>query len=250
MLFISLLLGGVGAYWHLVDGFSKSTPEVSVDNAEDLVSYQKYNMAVWRFSRDAFETNSELNILVVGNSFARDFINAGVENGFFKKSNLIYRDKIANHDDELTLLLPGSKGLIKNADYVIFASGYGKENALQTINTIALLGEISDAKTLVIGTKNFGWNNNAVMLLPENERYSYRAKVLPEIAKHESDAVEIIPKAIYISILRLLIDSEGRVPVFTPEKKFISQDRRHFTQHGAEYVGKLLFEDPLLSQLK
>jgi peptidoglycan/LPS O-acetylase OafA/YrhL len=250
MLSSSVVLAGVGGYWHFKAGFSQSTAEVSIDGVDNPVTYHQYNMSVWRFAKNKFESNGKLNILVVGNSFARDFINAGLENGFFEKSNLVYREKIASHDDNYTSLLPESKELIDNADYVVFASGYGKENAIQTMNTIALFDVFSDAKTLVIGTKNFGWNNNAVMLLPKAERYVYRTKVLPEIIKYENDAQEIIPETMYISILQCLIDSEGRVPVFTPAGKFISQDRRHFTQYGAEYVGKLLFQHPQLSQLK
>ena len=145
---------------------------------------------------------------------------------------------------------PDAKRLVANADYIIFASGYNSKTARQTMEAITLIREVSSAKLIVIGNKNFGWNNNAIMLLPEAERYMFRANVLPEILKQERDAMAIIPESIYVSIFDVLLDVDERVPVFTPERKFISQDRRHFTKYGARYVGGLLCEHPLLSRLK
>lgn len=73
--------------------------------------------------------------------------------------------------------------------------------------------------------------------------------MLPIVIKQEREAAAIIPKSMYVSIFDVLIDENHCVPVFTPSLKFISQDRRHFTQHGAEYVGGLLFQHPLLAPL-
>ena len=44
----------------------------------------------------------------------------------------------------------------------------------------------------------------------------------------------------YIDLIEPIIDERQRVPVFTPDKKFISQDTRHLTQAGARYYADLL----------
>ena len=242
----SLFLAGVGGYWHLKAGFSQSVPEVSIDGVENPLTYHQYNMNVWRFAKEEFHDDGKRNVLVVGNSFARDFINAAVDNDYLTTSNLVYRESIAEHKDDGTHLLASEKTLLEEADVIIFGSGL----ALQIMETIKQMNQITEAEVIVIGPKNFGWNNNAVMLLPEDERYRYHTKPMAGLLKAEKSMLNSIPEEIYVSIFDLLTDEEGRFPVFTPDRKFISQDRRHFTQPGAEYVGKILFEHPLLAPLK
>lgn len=246
MALTSLVLAGVGGYWHLKAGFSQSVPEVSIDGEENPLTYHQYNMAVWRYAQEEFHDNGQPNVLVVGNSFARDVINAALANNYLTSSNLVYREAIARHQDNATKLMDSAKALLEKADVVIFGSGI----ASQVMETIRQIRMISDTQVIAIGPKNFGWNNNAVMLLPEDERYSYRTKPLAEVSEHEKVASAIIPEEIYVSLFELLADEEGLFPVFTPEGKFISLDRRHFTQHGAEYVGGIIFEHPLLLPLK
>jgi hypothetical protein len=47
----------------------------------------------------------------------------------------------------------------------------------------------------------------------------------------------------YIDLIGLLIDSNNKLPVFTKECKFISQDCRHLTKPGAIYIANLLEND-------
>ena len=45
-------------------------------------------------------------------------------------------------------------------------------------------------------------------------------------------------------------DGSGTVPVFTPERKFISQDRKHLTRAGARWLGPKVFAAPQFAFLK
>lgn len=250
VLLFSVLFIGTGGFWHLKAGFSQSTPEVSIDGVENPKTYSQFNMSVHRYKDREFHENGKLNVLVAGNSFARDFVNSGVSNGYFGSCNLVYRTSLATHGGDRSELNSEVIALVEKADYIIFASGYDRTSATQTMNTVELIREVSTAKFIVIGTKNFGWNNNAIMRLPYEERYSFRAKALAEWIDYEREALEVIPESIYVSIFDYILDDEGRVPVFTPGKKFISLDRRHLTQHGAEYLGGIIFEHPLLHEFK
>ena len=247
---VSLVLAGVGAHWHLVAGYSQSVPEIALDADQPQMTYKQYNDSVTRFRLAEFSSEHDYNVLIVGNSFARDFVNAGLANNYFSNHNLVYQPVIAAPSVHHIMLKEGVGSLLLDADFIIFASGYDHRRAIDTLNTIKLISKVSSAKSIVLGNKNFGWNNNAVMLMPEDERYSFRAKVSDAVLAHEAEAQEIIPPAIYVSWFDVLMDWENRVPVFTPTRKFISQDRRHFTQHGAKYVGAMLFEHPLLEELK
>jgi hypothetical protein len=44
----------------------------------------------------------------------------------------------------------------------------------------------------------------------------------------------------YINLLEVIIDKEGKVPVFTPNCKFISHDCNHLIHSGAEYFAQKL----------
>jgi hypothetical protein len=44
----------------------------------------------------------------------------------------------------------------------------------------------------------------------------------------------------YIDLIELIADSEGKVLVFSPDGKFLSQDTVHFTKFGALLFARLL----------
>ena len=81
------------------------------------------------------------------------------------------------------------------------------------------------------------------MRLPALDRYGYRARPLATtIEANEAGRALLGPD--YVDLLALLDNGDGRVPVFTPDRKFISQDRWHVTQPGAAYVGAILLRHP------
>ena len=88
------------------------------------------------------------------------------------------------------------------------------------------------------------------MRLGEATKYSYRTKVLDDVWRFNERMAQTLPPSYFVNLLGLIADQDGRVPVFTPERKIISQDREHLTQAGAKYVGKILFEHRLLEKLK
>ncbi|MEO6716636.1 MAG: hypothetical protein ABIM50_05240 [Novosphingobium sp.] len=102
---------------------------------------------------------------------------------------------------------------------------------------------------VVLGLKNFGYNNNAVMLLPEAQRYAYRTKPLAPIYRDNAEARRAIPTRYYVDLFAILNDGTGTVPVFTPDRKLISQDRHHLTRAGAKFLGEKLFAQPQFSWL-
>ncbi len=207
-----------------------------------------YNEGPYRYRYAPFDDSKPLKLLVLGNSFARDFINAGMENLYFREVSLSYVEDVpaciqreADVNDRL-------KQLLAAADYVVLGS---PPDTLACFRRDAEVFEkLGATRLVVIGIKNFGWNMNAVMRLDESVRYSYRAEVLEEARAENADAVRTLPAESFVNLIAILADENGRVPVFTPDRKIISQDREHLTKAGAAYVGRLMFEHPLLQPLK
>ncbi|RWQ68673.1 acyltransferase family protein [Mesorhizobium sp.] len=236
-----------GLAMHFTAGFYRSWPELA-GNDPGFGPHQNvaFNMSAFRLLNLPFKADpDQVKILVIGNSFARDFINMGIESGRLEEQTLTYSD--IGHC--VSTFPPDLENNIRQADFIVLASGVDAATLPCAQNRIAQFRTVTMAKVLVIGTKNFGWNNNAIMLLPPEQRYSYRAFPSAKAVEADHVAANGIDPDVYIDLLRIISDGDGRVPVFTPDHKFISQDREHLTRAGAKFIGNILFEHPALKAI-
>lgn len=187
------------------------------------------------------------NLLVIGSSFARDFINMGHETGAFEGLTISYVDFTPCRDKSPPAALFARA---QKAGAVVLGSGITGEDPACIMDLVRQFEGAGAAHVVVLGTKNFGFNNNAVMLLPEARRYAFRARPLAEVAADNAAARAAIPARYYVDLLALMDDGSGTVPVFTPERKFISQDRRHLTRPGAAWLGRIVFAQPQFAFLR
>jgi hypothetical protein len=172
----SVAVIAIGLAMHLTSGFFASWPELA-DNDATFGARQNiaYNLRPLAYLDRGFDAHSSRpKLLVLGNSQARDFINMALESGHIDGVELSYSNFGACDFGASTPLLQEN---ISRADFIVLGSGYSKCAA----RGLAQLRELTRAKLIVIGIKNFGWNNNAVMLLPAAERYSFRTKPLARI---------------------------------------------------------------------
>lgn len=236
----------IGLSMHVTGGFYQSRPEFAEgDTGFSARDNEDFNLEPYRF-RDLPlpPAGGRANILVLGNSFARDFINMGLAANQLGHHNISYSD-----EDDCAPLTPAMRANAPRADFIVMASDISRRRTPCVQRRIAEFRTISRARPIVLGPKNFGWNNNAVMRLDPGARYAYRARPLAEIVATNDLGRASFPPEIYVDVLAMLMDANGRVPVFTPDRKFISQDRRHTTRAGARYVGALIFTHPLLRAL-
>jgi peptidoglycan/LPS O-acetylase OafA/YrhL len=240
----SVAVVAIGLAMHLTSGFFASWPELANDDpmfgTKQNIAYNSRPLAYLDRRFDAHSDRPKL--LVLGNSQARDFINMAFESGHVDGIELSYSNAGVCNFGASTASLQEN---ISRADFIVLGSGYSK----CTAPGLAQLRELTQARLIVIGIKNFGWNNNAVMLLPTAERYSFRTKPLARIVAQNAIGSRMIDPAIYVDILAMISDAEGRVPVFTPTRKFISEDRTHLTEAGASYIGSIIFQHPALSEI-
>jgi peptidoglycan/LPS O-acetylase OafA/YrhL len=248
---LGLCISVTGWQIHAKSGFVEQWPELDVgDDGSFGRANALYNERVYQYSDAEFTNAANRKVLVIGNSFARDFINAAWENNYLSSSEIAYSAQWESCMENAQTVNPRLRSLIPRADYVIFGSPPPLEVLPCWDRDLKIYKSLGAKNIIVIGTKNFGWNLNSVMRLPAPDKYSYRVRVLDNVLQEHEAVAQAISSEYFVDLLGLLADADGRVPVFTPDHKLISQDTMHLTKAGAKFVGQILFEHPLLTRLK
>lgn len=231
------LLLTFGFILHKSYGLQDLFPEYSYGNNPQVYADMPY-----RLQRETFPlgANKE-NLLIIGNSFARDFINMMDEFGSLDNYDAVYITSVNNVELFTSLL--------DQADVVVSVSSAGIASRLNPDELKAesnkmydFLSENFKGKFYRIGTKNFGLNNNFVRHMSYADYIDFRVK-----PNETSISANLIEKEIwgenYVDIISLLSNESGAVRLFTPQGKFISFDTEHLTKSGAEYIGSIILED-------
>ena len=243
LLIVSGVIVSFGYFAHKTHGFVARVFDDNVSSADMYISYNQRNFS---FKHDSFESDERPNILVVGNSFGRDFVNVLRETYDVASLNLIYRD-----DFDTCSLLNDDAGLklASDANLIIFASNYSVNDNACNLSVIAF-AEQNNAATYFIGTKQFGFNHNWIARTNNDERVLLRNPVLENTMESDRLAFESIPNDNYISIMRPLTNEEG-VLVTDEFGRLISSDRAHLTKYGAILIGRdIILKSPLHTSIK
>jgi peptidoglycan/LPS O-acetylase OafA/YrhL len=240
LVMITTVLLLIGLSLHYTYGFQKYSKYSYGSNP------QRYNDEPKIYNKDSYTTNKP-KLLVIGDSFARDFINMIRENYNINRFELIYI-----HSNEYS---NSPKNLFKDADTIIAVSSFGKTNNFNknevtnfSEKLFQFLSHNSNKKFYYVGTKNFGFNNNFVLNKTFNQSPKYSVKVnQSNILANELE--KSIWKDHYIDILDVLLDKENKVSIFTSNGEFISFDTEHLTKEGAKYIGNKIFKKTRLKNI-
>ncbi len=231
---VLLIAGGLGL--HRSYGLVAWAPQYSY--GEDPKVYVERPFAQ-RF--DGFHANGGQRVLVVGNSFARDFINMLNETGYGTGRDVVYWEGDCAHRSN-DLLEP----LLAAAELVVFAENWGRPNSTprdvdDAFSCYRELSSKSRARVVMLGAKNFGWNNDFVRTRHGelNDRAPRVYPLVSVVSFNKTAQAQIGPD--FIDPMEVLLDGEGRVPIFTPDGRFITYDTNHLTRAGAAFVGARLF---------
>lgn len=247
---VGLLMSCIGCAIYVNSGFVHVQAELNTEipSAGRRLN-AAYNERPFAFKHSRFNDLQKRNVLIWGDSFARDFINSGLENSYFSNSEISYSDHETSSCLRSATDIPDPlRSLISIADYLILSSSLIDIDCWKA--DFDIFKKLGARRIVVIGTKNFGWNMNAVMLINRPERYGYHAQVLGDVVVENERLARALPGEYFVNVLSLISDGAGRVPVFTEDNKLISQDREHLTKDGARFIGKKIFEHPILSPLK
>jgi len=191
-----------------------------------------YNEKAFSYKRTRFAQTSPVKILVIGNSFARDFVNITRESFDVSRVEIIYRDDLAQCINPN--LREGVNSLFLEANVIVFASGeydpvcYGKDIAF------ALAG---NKKIYYIGTKDFGYNLNWIIRLNKIDRSNQFNYISNSFIVSDEKMSKIIPRENFISLLKPTVE-DGKIPITDEWGRMLSTDRKHLTKYGAIYFGK------------
>jgi peptidoglycan/LPS O-acetylase OafA/YrhL len=243
------LLGGAGLAVDRMSGFPARVPAIGgATDGGGRHARATYVDRVYSLRTERFADDGRTNVLVLGNSFARDFVNMITENGYMKHCELSYEPIVALDEfscvRDMDRLPPTLRERLRQCHVLMLIMPIFDAACMQ--EDIRWLHAEGVPQVIVVGTKNFGWNPNAIMGMSASEQKAFRTPVLPEVAAANEEARRQVPESSFVDLLAMVADPDGRVPVVTPEGALISEDGGHITRAGARFVGKRIFEHPLL----
>ena len=216
-------------------GIVRDIPELDQYVGKQNTLTQDYNEAINRLYDKDFEDNGRQNVLVVGDSYGRDWTNVLIESHAVDSMNLSYCKKAGE-------ILSRR---IEKADYIFFATNssypYGEFSEY--------LPHMMEKKFYRVGTKSWGYVNGNVY---NNNRYGedyflQRVKIPEEqIQRNFKDKAIFGDK--FIDLLSFLQNESQEIPIFTPTKKFYTHDGLHLTKPGAKELAEKIDLVDLLSK--
>lgn len=206
-------------------GVVRDVPELDLfEGYADPSAFERYTDRVYQYDQDFSPDESKMKILVIGNSFARDFSNILLESPMCDSIQLSYHYGIND--------CPLSR--IRQSDRIYFF-GWKHEVPNDFWQNLKHGAEIWG-----IGTKNHGTSNGIFY----KKRYcpDYFEQRTPIRSEYHTvnGLLKEEWKGKYIDLLSLTLQPDGTVPVFTPDDHFITYDGMHLTPAGTRYYGQMI----------
>lgn len=204
-------------------GVVRDVPELGLYKNEKRIHgvHSQYNHKNYLLDKD-FKSKNKIKVLVIGDSFARDWINILLESEIKGDIEISYIYNIKTHKN--------LEARVENAE-IIYCSRFN-------INILDIYN-LPREKTWCVGTKNFGVNNGIFYNSKKGNYCKQRTSILSEYLVLNKEMKKEWNDH-YIDLLSMVLNSENTVPVFTDDCMFISQDCRHLTKSGAIYFSKII----------
>lgn len=214
-----------GGKFYLRHGVVRDIPELDISYNNPIES-QDYNSRITTLYDKPFSNNGRTNVLVVGDSFGRDWINILLESGKTKGMNISY------HTDQDSILVDR----IKKAD-IIFLANSGSATVYDNFLPLMLR-----KKFWRVGNKSFNgcdddeYNSGR----SDSNYYKQTYRISTNWTKDNIDKERQMFGDQYIDLMASIRLKDGSYPVFTPNHKFFSHDGIHLTKAGARRFAQIL----------
>ena len=175
-----------------------------------------------------FSDNRKIKILVIGNSFARDWCNIILEFSFADSFDLSYieeRDKKKAKLDNRPIQADIIFLVCASREDATRISSHYKKDSLNFWN---------------IGPKNFGVQNGLIYANRKQPDYFNQTAKLDSEILNKNENLKSAWGEKYVDLLSFIKNSNNEVPVFTPDHHFFSQDCIHLTQAGAQFFAGVI----------
>ena len=214
------------ALWiYSIGGAVRDVPELDIRKGNtDPKVFERYTDRIYAYDKEFSSGSTKKKILIIGNSFARDFANILLESRYADSIQLSYRYSF--NDCPMTR--------IRQCDRIYF---FGWKHDVPDDIWRNLK---SNADIWGIGTKNHGTSNGIFYKNRCSNDYFLQATSI-HLGFHITNLLlknEWQEK--YIDLLGIVILPDGTIPVFTPCCHFITYDGKHLTPAGTRYYSRLL----------
>ena len=209
-------------------GVVRDVPEldVSVKNASRSM-HSAYCDRVYKYDKDFADTSGKIKVLVVGNSFARDWGNILPESGFADRIELSYSFSFSES------LLPRITG----CDYLFV---YMDKADVPSY----VWGAVDENRVFGIGTKNFGESNGIIYAKRFRTDYFDTRIKLSEPYIELNREWKNVWGGNYLDLISYVSDENNTVNAFSDDNRLMSQDCHHLTRAGACYfASRIDFND-------
>ena len=181
-------------------------------------------------------SSGKIKVLVIGNSYGRDWANILDE---YDEKELLEVSYVYYTDENLL----DRKDRVNDADYVFFAIGPEIDKTPPQI-----LVDMVPERLWIIGNKKYGTSNGIIYSHKNSSTYYDQTAEVEQWMIDMNQEYRSAYGNHFIDLMEPLMHSDNRVSVFTDDCKFISQDCSHLTQAGAQYYARLIDFSEIFSE--
>ena len=227
---LALAGGAVSFAIYLNAGVVRDVPELGISTKDvHRNMHAEYCDIPYAWNKD-FEDSNKVHVLVLGNSFARDFANILNESELSQQIEISY---LYGADTS------AEKDRVAEADYIFYGT--------DSWNIPRDFPSIPNNKLYIVGKKSFGKSNGIIYKNRKKDWYFDQRVQIPDDKILINNAIRGIYGEHYIDMMNPLLDESNNIKVFTDDNHFISQDCRHLTKYGAQYYARILDLDFIIN---
>jgi peptidoglycan/LPS O-acetylase OafA/YrhL len=237
-----LLNVGFAFYLYKINGVVRDVPELGLSKSKTYTGNLNfvYNDRVYQLNKP-FDSIQKKNILVVGDSYGRDWANVLLESANSNDYELSYVDWAHKVPDMQNRLDKADVVFVCNSVRAVDSINFQKDPK-GNINGLVSRFRIDTAKVYCAGIKNFGSNMGIYYNRGRWDTAAYcRQCTRPDdFVLRMNYVLSDLWGDRYIDLITPVINRQMKVPVYTDDCKFISQDTDHLTEAGAKYYARIL----------
>lgn len=216
----TVCLMGLSCWGYKLQGVVRDVPELDVAVSGMNVDPIEYNARNDAYNKD-FVQNGKPNVLVIGDSFGRDWINVLRESEVGQMINIsFYREP-----DSIAIRR------VREANCVFIANNAPFDKYYK------LLPYLSHKRFYRVGHKRFG-KCIGNYYTHRRDSFYYKQTFKYDTALNEEE--KKVFGANFIDIMQAIRNPDGTYPVFTQDHKFFSHDCIHLTKAGAKQIAHKL----------
>ena len=208
-----------------IGGVVRDVPELDIRKGdEDPKVFECYTDRIYDYDKEFSADSTKKRVLVIGNSFARDFANILLESSIADSIQLSYHYDFEN--------CPLSR--ICQCDRIYF---FGWKHQVPEVVWQNLRPQ---AEIWGIGTKNHGTSNGIFYKNRHRSDYFNLTTSIHQNFHTVNYQLKEEWQKQYIDLLSYMFLQDGTVPIFTPDHHYITYDGKHLTPYGARYYSMLM----------